>query len=79
MLFIFNTSKQVSFWMKDTSLALDLIFMDENQNVTQVYSQATPYSLKPIVSTYPAQFVLEIRGGRAQECGITSGVHMDIK
>lgn len=73
MLFDFKTPQPVSFWMKNTLISLDMIFIDENGQVVSVARNATPLSETPIPSEGSVLGVLEIRGGRAAEIGVQPG------
>jgi uncharacterized membrane protein (UPF0127 family) len=73
MLFDFKTSQDVAFWMKNTLIPLDMLFIDQNGVVVSIKSEATPLSETPIPSGAPVLGVLEIRGGRAAELGVHVG------
>ena len=73
MLFDFKTSQNVSFWMKNTLIPLDMVFIDQRGVVVNVAAKATPMSEANIPSGAPVVGVLEIRGGRAAELGIQRG------
>lgn len=67
MLFIFDEPDEVSFWMKDTEIPLDIIFIDEDQEVMQV-SQGIPNSKEPITCDNTA-YVLEVNQGSGIKVG----------
>jgi uncharacterized membrane protein (UPF0127 family) len=73
MLFDFKTTQDVSFWMKNTLIPLDMLFIDKSGRIANIYRQATPHSLTPIPSDGPVLGVLEIAGGRAQDLDIMPG------
>ena len=73
MLFDFKTPQQVFFWMKNTYIPLDLIFIDADGHILNIAKQATPLSLDSIPSAGAALGVLEIAGGRSDQLGITAG------
>ncbi len=81
MWFVFDHPQNLSFWMKDTLIALDIIFVSAEMKVINVAHNVPPCSeadpeqvfCKTYVATEPAQYVLEIRGGLAEELGISSG------
>ncbi len=73
MLFTYKSAERRSFWMKNTLIPLDIIFIDTNAKVINIIAMATPGSLAPLPSTSPAIAVLEIRGGLAAEIGIEPG------
>ncbi len=74
MLFIFDDVVPRSFWMKNTLIPLDMIFVDENWTVVHV-ANAVPCTADPCLSysSPPAKYVLEINGGLAEKSNITIG------
>ncbi|OIN85366.1 MAG: hypothetical protein AUJ12_09410 [Alphaproteobacteria bacterium CG1_02_46_17] len=70
MLFIFPDMRQPSFWMKNTLIPLDMLFLDENGQVVDIHNMAMPQDLTTITSSQPAKAVLEINGGMAEKWGI---------
>jgi len=74
MLFVFENSELRSFYMKNTLIPLDLIFIDEDYEIVHVYSKATPYETASISSQLPAKFVFEINGGLIEQIGIQKGM-----
>jgi hypothetical protein len=73
MLFDFQKPTPVAFWMKNTPLPLDMIFIRADGAISTIVSNTTPYSEKPIPSLEPVRAVLEIGGGRAGELGLKPG------
>lgn len=73
MIFPFDLPAPRSFWMKNTPLSLDIIFIGPDSTIINIAANAEPYSLDRVLSVEPAIAVLELRGGRAQELGITVG------
>lgn len=73
MLFDFKESRPVSFWMSNTLIPLDMIFITAEGLVANVHAQARPLDPTSIPSDGPVMFVLEIPGGRAAELGIAAG------
>lgn len=73
MLFVFEFPQQVAFWMKNTVLPLDLVFIAEDGRVLNIAADARPYSLDPIFSDGEALAVLEILGGTARKIGLKPG------
>ena len=76
MLFVYPAPKRVGFWMKDTLIPLDMIFMDETGTVTRIHQNAQPHDLRPKMGGDAIQFVLEINGGMARQLGIAEGSQM---
>lgn len=73
MIFPYKFPQILGFWMKNTPLPLDIIFIDEDGRIINIAAQTTPYSLESVYSERPAKAVLEIAGGRAAELGIKPG------
>jgi hypothetical protein len=73
MLFVYEEPVEVGFWMKNTLIPLDMIFIDESGAVISVHANARPHDLTPIDSGGPVRFVLEINGGLSQKLGIAPG------
>ena len=73
MLFDFHTPQQVAFWMKNTLIPLDMLFIDADGRVALITRHATPLSETPIPSGGPVLGVLEIAGDRAAALDIEPG------
>ncbi len=73
MLFDFFQEAPVSFWMKNTLIPLDMIFIAGDGTIRHVHSNATPLSTDTIPSEFPVRAVLEINGGSARLLGIKPG------
>lgn len=73
MLFDYLSPQVVSFWMKDTYIPLDMLFVDERGRIVNIKHDAEPFSLLPILSAGSVRAVIEINGGRAQQLGIEPG------
>jgi uncharacterized membrane protein (UPF0127 family) len=73
MLFDFKYPQQVAFWMKNTLIPLDIIFIGPDGRILNIARQATPMSEENLPSAGPVLGVLEIAGGRAGELGIGPG------
>lgn len=74
MLFNFyQTQPELAFWMKNTLIPLDIIYIQADGTVLSIARNTTPYSEVPIPSGGPAMGVLEIAGGRAAEIGLLPG------
>lgn len=79
MLFIFEKEKPLSFWMKNTLIPLDIIFISKDKKVVSIAFNALPCQKDPCPSHYsykPAQYVVEINGGLAEEFGIKKGAEV---
>jgi uncharacterized membrane protein (UPF0127 family) len=73
MLFIFPVERQQSFWMKNTYIPLDMIFVSSQFEVVGIVENATPFSEERRSVPGVSQFVIELNGGRAKELGIEAG------
>lgn len=80
MLFVYETPRPASFWMKDTLIPLDMLFFDAAGRLRHVHPQATPLDLTPIPGAAPGDpdpdrlLVLELGGGEAARLGLAPGV-----
>jgi hypothetical protein len=72
MLFVFEKTQAVGFWMKNTPMALDLIFIGQDGKVKAV-RRGEPFSEAPIAPNDPVRFVLELKAGMAEKAGIKDG------
>lgn len=73
MLFDFKEAREVSFWMRNTFIPLDMIFIAADGTVETIHVNARPQDPTSIPSGVPVQFVLEIPGGRSVEIGLKPG------
>jgi uncharacterized protein len=78
MLFLFEFPQEVAFWMKDTVLPLDLVFIDADGRVLNIAANAKPFSLDPIESDGDALAVLEVLAGTAKKIGLEPGDQMSL-
>lgn len=76
MLFDYHHPQLVAFWMKNTPLPLDMLFIRADGTVSTIVSYTTPYSETPIPSMEPVRAVLELNGGRAGQLGIVPGARV---
>lgn len=75
MLFVFDVTRARSFWMMNTVMALDLIFIREDGTVANIV-QGKPFSPAPLDSAGPVRYVLELKAGTAARLGIAPGVRL---
>lgn len=73
MLFLMPSLEDQSFWMLNTKISLDIIFIGEDKRIINVAANTTPGSLDPVSSTAPALYVLEMNAGYAQRKGLQAG------
>jgi uncharacterized protein len=78
MLFLFPRQEPLSFWMKNTPLPLDILFIDSSLTIVGIAQNTTPFSEKVIPSDKPAQFVLEVNGGFCQRHGVAVGDRIEL-
>ncbi|MFP4328188.1 MAG: DUF192 domain-containing protein [Paracoccaceae bacterium] len=76
MLFVYPRPQRVSFWMKNTRIPLDMIFVDETGTVRRVHVNAIPGDLTPIPGGDGIRAVLEINGGLSETMGISAGTQL---
>jgi uncharacterized membrane protein (UPF0127 family) len=76
MLFVDPAPSMRSFWMKNTPLSLDILFVDEAGDIVNIVKRTTPYSEEQILSTGPAQYVVEVRAGFTDKYKITQEDHI---
>jgi len=73
MLFDFLTERQTAFWMQNTFIPLDMVFISADGIVKTIHVNARPMDTTAIPSEVPVRFVLEIPGGRSEEIGLKVG------
>ena len=73
MLFIFPQEQALNFWMKNTPLPLDIIYINTAFTIVHITENTKPYSTAHIPSKHPAKYVLEVNGGFCQQRGILAG------
>ncbi|VAV86983.1 exported protein [hydrothermal vent metagenome] len=73
MIFPFPEDKIASFWMRNTVIPLDIIFIRRNGTIESIAANTTPYSLEPVTSGGKVASVLELAGGRAAELNLNPG------
>lgn len=73
MIFPMDPPRGTSFWMRNTVIPLDLIFIGVDGRISNIAANAEPYSERPLESVGLVKAVLELNGGRAAELGIVPG------
>ena len=73
MIFVFDTEEQLSFWMKNTYVSLDMIFLSADKEIVYIEEGTTPLSTELITPDVAAQYVLEVNAGYVAANGIAAG------
>jgi uncharacterized membrane protein (UPF0127 family) len=73
MIFPMSPPRQAAFWMRNTVIPLDIIFVGTDGRILNIAENAVPYSEEPLPSDGLVKGVLELRGGRTKELGIVAG------
>ena len=73
MLFVFSRPRQVSMWMKNTVISLDIVFIKANGTIAHVHQGAKPLSMQSIPSIYKVKWVLELKAGVAEKLSLRTG------
>lgn len=79
MLFLFPRPGPLTFWMKNTLIPLDMIFIDGARRIIGIVEEATPETETPRRVEGDSQFVLEIAGGLSKRLGVTSGSEVEFR
>lgn len=77
MIFPYDPPQPVAFWMKDTLIPLDIIFIGPGGTILRIAENTVPLSLDNVPSGGPVEAVLELAGGRAGELGLKAGDRVD--
>jgi len=73
MIFPYATPTMAAFWMKNTLIPLDMIFIRADGTIARIEANTVPLSLDPVPAGEPVGAVLELAGGRSAELGIAAG------
>lgn len=73
MLFVFEDESLKSFWMKDTMISLDILFINAAKEIIFIAQNTTPQSLEGISSEEPCRYVLEVSAGYVAQHGVAVG------
>ncbi len=73
MLFVYDAPSPVAFWMKNTLIPLDMLFINENGVIEKIHANAIPHDETAIPGGMNIQYVLEINGGLSDRLGISAG------
>ena len=73
MLFVYPSERNASFWMRNTLIPLDMIFVDAAGVVVRIHEDAVPLDETPIAAGAPSLAVLEVNGGLSRRIGLAPG------
>ena len=73
MLFIFDASQRLTFWMKNTVLPLDMIFIGDDHRIAGIVKNTVPFTTTPRGVDAPSRYVLEVNGGFSDRHGVHDG------
>jgi uncharacterized membrane protein (UPF0127 family) len=79
MLFLFERPSRQTFWMKNTLIPLDMVFISADLRIVGIVVDAEPQTLTPRAVDEPSQFVLELAGGVATKLGLRAGQRVELK
>jgi hypothetical protein len=79
MLFIFPQEEEHHFWMRNTLVPLDMLFLDRTGQVMGIIAQAEPQSDDSRTVGRPSLYVLEVAGGWAEKAGVVPGGRVELK
>ena len=74
MLFLFSDEAPRKFWMANTPIPLDIMFVKADSQIVNIVRRTRPLSRENVVSTGPAQYVVEVRGGFSDRFGLDETV-----
>ena len=77
MLFVFDAPGDYAFWMKNTLIGLDIIYLASDGTVVDIHTRK-PLDETPMGPAAPAQFVIELNSGRAAAIGLTKGTKIEL-
>lgn len=77
MIFPYDPPQPAAFWMRNTLIPLDMIFIRADGTIARIAANTVPLSLEPVPAGEPVAAVLEIAGGRSAELGISAGDRVD--
>ncbi|MCH8556239.1 MAG: DUF192 domain-containing protein [Balneolia bacterium] len=78
MIFIFEQQQELSFWMANTPLSLDIIFVNEDMEIVRIHSNTPPHSQQQFRSGAPALYAVEVNAGYAARHDIQEGHFIEI-
>jgi len=79
MLFIFSNEQVRSFWMRNTLIPLDMIFISADKTIAGIVANAAPQTLSSRSVAAPSKYVLEVAGGFCEKAGVRAGSRVEIE
>lgn len=79
MIFLFPNEEIQSFWMRNTKLPLDIIYVDKDFKIVKIYRNTTPFSTVSLPSNKPSKYVVEINAGLTEKYNINEGDKIEFK
>ena len=79
MLFIFPRDEVQGFWMRNTLIPLDMLFINSERRVVGIIEHAVPHSEESRSVGIPGQYVLEVPGGWTQKVGVVKGSTVELE
>ena len=79
MLFIFPNEQHRSFWMRNTLIPLDMIFISADKTIVGIVAEAVPQTLSHRAVGAPSKYVLEVAGGWCEKAGVRAGSRVEIE
>jgi len=76
MLFVYEAPHRASFWMKNTIIPLDILFLDETGTVRTIAENTEPFSLDPILGGEGIKYVLEVNAGLSSKFRLSEGAQL---
>ena len=73
MWFVFDDDKERSFWMRNTRIPLDIVYVNSKGKIVRIIRRTVPFSERSLPSGAPARYVLEVNGGEAAKLGLVQG------
>ncbi|PLX90289.1 MAG: hypothetical protein C0614_00860 [Desulfuromonas sp.] len=73
MLFVYEENRPRSFWMKNTYIPLDMIFLDRDGKIVNIVEKTQPLSVRSCRSVLPARYVIEVNAGFCEKYGVAVG------
>jgi uncharacterized membrane protein (UPF0127 family) len=79
MLFVFEQQQELSFWMANTPLSLDIFFVNADKEIVRIHHSTQPYTEKNFTSGAPALYAVETNGGFAVSHDIQEGMRVNFQ